>query len=157
MKNVRINLCPKMLYWKDISIQRFMDKIRLIIRCTESYTHCNSHYCKMIFTMCCMMYTLSNVVSTRWCPATFWTECIYVNFLTDNSLNIGHGGPISWPPKSPDTLGMYSKCIYYYFQYKWNIWKSSTITDSTNGSLHSCRRRNFRTFLITVTINHKYL
>ena len=30
---------------------------------------------------------------------------------------IGRDGP----PRSPDTLAMYSKCIYYYFQYKGNI------------------------------------
>ena len=34
---------------------------------------------------------------------------------------IGRGGPISWLPRSPDALGMHSKCIYYYFQYKWDI------------------------------------
>ena len=32
MKKVHINLCPEMLYWKDVSIQKFMDKIRLTIR-----------------------------------------------------------------------------------------------------------------------------
>ena len=47
---------------------------------------------------------------------------MYVNFLIDKSLNVGSfAADQSVGLQSPDTLGMYSKCIYYDFQYKWNI------------------------------------
>lgn len=107
---------------------------------------------------------------------------IYVNFLIDNSLNDGSIAAdqfsllaVTWPNASRllfmgsckrvalcernrrPVSGMYLKFICYYFQYKCNIWKCPTITNSTNESLHSCRKWDFRTFPITVTRNHKYI
>ena len=109
-----------MLYWKGISVQRFMDEIRLTIQ--NRYTYYK-------FSIKLLHNDLRDTMS-RWKHAHqiwFWKhDSSPATFLTWNvreflNRQFPRDGPISWPPTSPDTLAMYSKCIYYYFQYKWNI------------------------------------
>ena len=152
MKKVRTNLWPKMLLLKRykrsfvlqfVAQNRYKFSIWLVRNNLYDILHdvLLETRCRMCFNTMVPRHILDGMYIRDFLNRQF-PQCW-----------IGRGGPISWP----DTLGMYSKCIYYYLQYKWDICKSSTIANSTNGSLHSCRRRKFQTFLTTVAINHKYL